>query len=104
MEKTTRRNILKATAAGSLAASLGIIATREPSEAIMAQGQSQESHGSHQPIQGPLASATVSFGQWRTDLSPSLDRRLNLPPAPTANQHLLTPYESTIQAGGAVNF
>jgi plastocyanin len=69
----------------------------------MAQGQSQD-HGSHRPIDGPLANATVSFGQWRTDLTTPLDRRSNTPPAPTANQHLLIPHESTIQAGGSVNF
>jgi plastocyanin len=102
MERT-RRNILKATAAGTLAAGLGMIAKEKMPEAVMAQGKSQESHG-HQPIQGPLSSATVSFGQWLTNLNPPLDRRLNLPPAPTANQHLLTPHETTIQAGGSVNF
>jgi len=102
--ENTRRNILKATAAGTLAAGLGLIAKQQMPETVIAQGKSQESHGSHQPIQGPMASATVSFGQWRTDFNPPLDRRLNLPPAPTANQHLLTPYETTIQAGGAVNF
>lgn len=104
MEKTTRRNILKVAAASGLTAGLGIIAKQQTSESVMAQGKSQESHGSHTPIQGPLASATVSFGQWRTDFNPPLDRRLNTPPPPPANQHLLTPYESTIQAGGSVNF
>jgi plastocyanin len=104
MEKTTRRNILKAVAAGGTAAGFGMVLKSGPIESAFAQGQSGESHGHHQPIDGPLANATVSFGQWRTDLSPPLDRRLNAPPAPTANQHLLIPYEPTIRAGGAVNF
>ena len=93
METTTRRNLLR-TAAGSVAAGLG----------FMVQGKSQQDHGSHRPIDGPLSSATVSFGQWRTDFTPPLDRRTNTPPAPPTNQHLLIPYEATIQAGGAVNF
>jgi hypothetical protein len=104
MEKTTRRNILKAVAAGGAAAGFGMVLKSRTGESAFAQGKSDESHGKHTPIDGPLASATVSFGQWRTDLTPPLDRRLNAPPAPTANQHLLIPYEPTIRAGGAVNF
>ena len=104
MEKTTRRNILKAVAAGSAAAGLGMVMKPSSPEAAYAQGRSGESHGQHRPIDGPLSSATVSFGQWRTDLAPPLDRLTNAPPAPAANQHLLIPYEPTIQAGGSVNF
>jgi hypothetical protein len=55
----------------------------------------------HQQVTGPLASATVSFGQWMT--SPALDRFPDLTPR-TANQHLLIPYMPTIKAGGSVNF
>ena len=102
MEKTTRRNILKAVAAGSAAAGLGMVIRPSSPESVYAQGRSGESHGSHQPIDGPLASATVSFGQWRTD--PPLDRLTNAPPAPPTNQHLLIPYEPMIKAGGSVNF
>ena len=52
-------------------------------------------------IDGPLANATVSFGQWQTD--PPLDR------FPTSsdrlrNEHQLIPNEVKIKAGGAVNF
>jgi plastocyanin len=105
MEKTTRRNILKAVAAGGAAAGFGMVLKSRTSESAFAQGKSDEAHGKHGPnVDGPLANATVSFGQWRTDLTPSLDRRTNAPPAPTANQHLLIPYEPTIRAGGAVNF
>jgi hypothetical protein len=57
----------------------------------------------HSLIDGPLANATVSFGQWRTDLAPALDRFPNLSPR-TANQHTLLPYTVTIRAGGGVNF
>ena len=103
MEKTTRRNILKAAAAGSAAVGLGMVMKGPVPESALAQGKSEENHG-HSPIDGPLASATVSFGQWRTNFNPPLDRRLNTPPAPPTNQHLLTPYEVTIRAGGSVNF
>jgi plastocyanin len=104
MEKTTRRNILKAVAAGSAAAGLGMVMRPGSPESAFAQGKSGEAHEKHHPIDGPLANATVSFGQWRTDLQPPLDRRTNAPPIPAANQHLLIPYEPTIRAGGAVNF
>lgn len=52
-------------------------------------------------IDGPLANATVSFGQWQTD--PSLDRFPNLSPR-LRNNHELIPNEVKIKAGGAVNF
>ena len=52
-------------------------------------------------IDGPLASATVSFGQWQTN--PPLDRFPNLSDR-LRNQHQLIPSEVTIKAGGAVNF
>jgi len=57
----------------------------------------------HTQVDGPLAQATVSFGQWRTDLSPALDRYPNNNPR-TANSHKLIPYIATIKAGGAVTF
>jgi hypothetical protein len=104
MEKTTRRSILKAVAAGSAVAGLGMVMKPSSTESVYAQGKSQEAHEKHHPIDGPLANATVSFGQWRTDLTPPLDRLNNAPPIPAANQHLLIPYEPQIRAGGAVNF
>jgi hypothetical protein len=56
----------------------------------------------HEPMSGALSSATVSFGQWRTD--PPLNRFPNVPPAPSANQHLLIPFVATIRPGGSVMF
>ena len=53
------------------------------------------------PISGPLANATVSFGQWQT--SPPLDRFPNASPA-DRNQHELLPNEVRIRKGGAINF
>lgn len=50
---------------------------------------------------GPLANATISFGQWQTD--PSLDRFPISSPR-DRNNHELIPNEVKIKAGGAVNF
>ena len=58
-------------------------------------------HHQHAPVKGPLASATVTFGAWRTDLS--LDRFPNVSVA-AANAHQVIPYQVTIKAGGSVAF
>jgi plastocyanin len=55
----------------------------------------------HEEATGPLASATVSFGQWQT--TPPFDRFPNINNR-NRNQHQLIPYEVTIRAGGSVNF
>jgi hypothetical protein len=81
MPKTSRRSLIKVAAAGSLAAAL-------PAQ-------------HHKSIPGPLANATVTFGEWRTD--PPLDR-FNTPFTPDTNMHHILPNEVTIKAGGAVNF
>jgi hypothetical protein len=52
-------------------------------------------------VDGPLANASVSFGQWQTD--PPLDRFPASSPR-DRNEHQLIPHEVTIKAGGAVNF
>ena len=53
-------------------------------------------------IDGPLANATVSFGQWETD--PPLDRLVGDPAAGAGNNHELHPQIATIKEGGSVNF
>jgi hypothetical protein len=55
------------------------------------------------PLFGPLASATMSFGEWKTDATPPLDRYPNASP-PTGNEHRLIPFQVTIKSGGTVNF
>jgi hypothetical protein len=55
----------------------------------------------HEPVTGPLATATVLFGAWRSDLS--VDRYPNVN-VPANNAHLVTPYQAKIKAGGAVAF
>jgi hypothetical protein len=61
-------------------------------------------------IRGPLANATVSFGQWNPndrDLLPAevpLDRLLRDPDGGRGNDHLLIPQIATIKEGGTVNY
>jgi plastocyanin len=95
MSKTSRRNLLKATAAAGVFAAFGFPIKAETRDA------EKKSH-QHQPIAGPLANATVSFGAWPTD--PALDRFPNLGAPVKPNQHQLIPHEATIKAGGSVNF
>lgn len=75
--------------------SAGLAAAAAFSERTSAAGQHD-----HQQVNGPLASATVSFGEWKTD--PPIDRLLPTPPV--TNAHLLIPYVAKIKAGGSINF
>jgi len=59
----------------------------------------QHDHGDD--VSGPLANATVSFGQWHTN--PPLDR-LTVPNPITGNVHKLIPSDTKIKAGGTINF
>jgi hypothetical protein len=70
------------------------------SRAAAASEQPEPAHN-HSPLSGPLANATVSFGQWPTD--PPLDRHPNLAPL-NRNGHGVIPNVTTIKAGGTVNF
>ena len=97
MAKTSRRNLLKGVAAGSVAAGLGL--TVKPATAT-SKTRVAGAH-EHRPISGRLATATVSFGQWQTH--PPLDRFPNASPR-LQNQHQLIPYTARIKAGGSVNF
>ncbi len=97
MSKTSRRNLLKATAAAGVSAALGLGMKPETRVA----GAESHKH-KHQPIDGPLANATVSFGQWPTN--PPLDRFPNLGAPGKPNGHQLIPNEAKIKAGGTVNF
>lgn len=97
MAKTSRRNLLKGAAAGGVAAGLGLTTK---SETVTSEKRAAGAHN-HQPVLGPLANATVSFGQWQTD--PVLDRFPGNSPI-NANHHQLIPHEAVIRAGGSVNF
>lgn len=100
MAKTTRRDLLKVAGAGSLAAGLGLTDVPSP-KTIKAKGGDKGEH-KHEKTNGPLANATVSFGAWPTD--PPLDRFPNLGAPGLPNVHELIPFETTIKAGGSVNF
>jgi len=81
-------------------AGLGSAALAVTGMGSAAMAQSHDDH-QHEEASGPLASATVSFGQWQT--SPPFDRSPNINNR-ARNQHQLIPYEVTIRAGGSVNF
>ena len=51
---------------------------------------------------GPLATATMTFGSWRTDTA--TDRHANPQSGPAINWHPVVPHTVTIAAGGTVNF
>jgi plastocyanin len=68
---------------------------------VVARGQ----HEHAQQLEGPLASATVSFGAWPADPAMPFDRRTHpAPPPPPPNLHALVPYTVKIKAGGTVNY
>jgi plastocyanin len=102
--KPTRRNLLKVAAAGGVSAALGI-AIKTETEAQEQQSASHDDSQSHghqdRPISGPLAEATVSFGQWPAD---STVDRMRVANPGNRNSHQLIPNEVKIQAGGSVNF
>ena len=67
--------------------------------------RAERTHGAthqHARVDGPLASAVVSFGQWPTE--PPLDRYPNVVLTPAQNVHVLAPFEAKIRAGGGVMF
>ncbi|HEX4946342.1 MAG TPA: twin-arginine translocation signal domain-containing protein [Blastocatellia bacterium] len=98
MSKTTRRSLLKGATASSVA--VGLSLTAKPNAATA--GIDTDKEHQHTPVNGPMANATVSFGQWSTD--PPLDRFPNLGAPAKPNGHQLIPHEVTIKAGGTVNF
>jgi hypothetical protein len=99
---TSRRNLIKAAAVGSVAAGLGL----KSHAATRAEGAAQNpnDHEHHLgPVDGPYASATVSFGAFPADPDNIMDRSPNRSPN-NRNVHLLIPHEVTIKEGGTVNF
>lgn len=110
MEKTTRRNLLRAAAAGGVAAT-GIGAVLGSDRAVAALGAAQGGQGSDgddhdhgggndRPLTGHRAQATVSFGQWDAN---NFDR-FPVNSDRTRNVHKVLPFEVDIEAGGAVSF
>jgi plastocyanin len=92
MARTSRRSLLAVAAAGGVSAA--VAAALKPKSAE-AQGHN------HEPLSGPLATATVSFGSWIADAGTD---RFVTPNPGSRNQHQVTPFEVTIKEGGTVNF
>jgi plastocyanin len=102
MSTIKRRQFVRNVGLGSAAV---VTAAAAAGSGMLAQGRAPGA-GEHQhgQVEGPLASATVSFGQWPANHSPALDR-MATPNAPVApNGHELIPYTATIKAGGTVNY
>ena len=81
--------------------SAGIVAAATLGRGPAASAAEQHGHDPNQ-VDGPLANATVSFGQWLTD--PAVDRFATGGNTRTQNQHKVIPYNATIKAGGSVSF
>jgi hypothetical protein len=92
-----RREFVERVSMGSAALVAGGV-LKPNSPPVKAAGKEQHEHGT---VDGPLASATVSFGQWQTD--PPYDRFPNVNDR-TRNHHTLSPLSSSIKRGGSVNF
>lgn len=111
MEKTTRRNLLKAAAVGGAAATGLSAVISETKLAALAAGDQKPGKGSehahdNRPLTGKRAHAVVAFGQWDADPDNPFDRQ----PINTVtenrvrNIHRMLPFEAEIDAGGAVSF
>jgi len=99
---TSRRNLLKVAAAGGVAALAVAPRTETAAQQSTDEALQESSHGLHLDApSGPLAQATVSFGQWPAD---GTVNRLRLANPGNRNIHQLIPNQVTIKAGGTVNF
>jgi hypothetical protein len=98
-----RREFFEKAGIGSAALALPALGAVPKGKATGARPQDQEHghDGGHEDMEGPLSSATVSFGQW--DLTTPLDRFPNQSDR-FRNNHQLIPGVVDIKAGGAVNF
>src|SRR5215471_4809376 len=102
MTKNTRRNLFKVVAAGGVSAALGL--TLKPETAAQSSEAPDDAHSHHNhddPISGPLAEATVSFGQYPAD---STVDRMRVADPGNRNTNQLIPNEVKIKAGGTVDF
>jgi len=92
MAKSSRRRVLAVAAGGGVTAALAA--------AFAPRSAGAQGHD-HEPVSGPLATATVTFGSWQTD--PPTDR-FTTPNPGNRNHHLIVPSDVTIKEGGTVNF
>lgn len=102
MEKTTRRNLLRAAAVGGVTATgIGSLLS-VTSSAEQKPGNGSDHAHDNRPLTDKRAFAVVGFGAW--DLN--LDRYpINTEPENrTRNIHAVLPFETEIDAGGSVSF
>ena len=81
--------------------SAGIVAAATIGHGTRTSASEQHAHDGTQ-FDGPLANATVSFGQWLT--TPAVDRFASGGNTRFENQHKMLPFNVTIKAGGSVSF
>jgi len=99
-----RREFFQKAGIGSAGLALPALAVAPKGKSAGGKQPEQEGHGhdgKHDDMDGPLSSATVSFGQW--DLTTPLDRFPNVSDR-NRNNHTLIPSTVEIKAGGSVNF
>ena len=103
MQKTTRRHLLQAAAAGGVTAvGLGTVlggTTQQP-------GQGDEHAHDNRQLSDKRALAVVAFGQWEVDPDDTrgpLDRTIAVVPN-NRNVHKVLPFECEVDQGGAVSF
>ena len=99
MQKTTRRHLLQAAAAGGVTA-VGL-------SALVGAEQNPDQGSAHahdnRPLTDKRALAVVSFGQWDVNPADPFDRQ-PINSNRLRNVHLLLPFEAEVDAGGAVSF
>jgi len=108
MEKTTRRNLLRAAAVGGVTATGigGLLTATGASAAEQKPGNGSDHAHDNRPLTDKRAHVVVAFGQWDADPSNPLDRQpINEEvETRTRNIHLMLPFEAQVDAGGAVSF
>jgi len=103
MQKTTRRHLLQAAAAGGVTAvGLGTVLGAGGQQ----PGQGDEHAHDNRPLTDKRAHVVVAFGQWDADPARPLDRwPINAEvETRTRNIHDVLPFEAEVDAGGAVSF
>jgi hypothetical protein len=106
-----RREFVQKLSVASAAAATALGAGNSLAKTPAATSREQQEHDheqqehDHRPLTGALATATVSFGEWQTNVP--LDRyppAPPIPPPPPGGGHLLVPHQVTIKLGGTVNY
>jgi plastocyanin len=102
MQRTTRRNLLKAAAIGGASAT-GLTAVFASGVPGQKPDQGSEHAHDNRPLTGKRANTVISFGQWDVDPAAPFDRQ-PINSNRLRNVHLLLPFEAEVDAGGAVSF